>query len=443
MLLCSVIWIGILRATEQRWLRWDDLRAALLPGHRVRAEHHVLLHRRHQDHGRQRRVHRRADPAHRGAAGRVRLQGTPPPRRARLRPDLAGRPGARAVQRAAHRRVQLGAACRGWRAATCLWATYLLTSRSLRQGRSVAAIMAAITPIASVVILPLGLFVFPGHAHRRSRGDPWSSSSSSAVLTGTVAHGLMVFAQQPRADRRDQHLAGVAAGAGRAVVGAVPGQHGRRASRSSAWPWSSSGSPMVTLQIARAIRTRSPATEHGELARRAERVVDRHRPENLIWVMPAEGVANAARRGGHRRGRAATRGRRVRCPTRRGRHRRRQRARPRGRSRAARRRCWSATSTASAPRGRMWAYAHERGDRRGAADKDHTDTELALATRAAGARRLATSRVLGGIGRPARPPARHAARAGSPVAGRLDGDLRVHRLRPRSRWCTVGRKVAS
>ena len=32
MLLCSFIWIGILRVTEQRWLSWADLRPALVPG---------------------------------------------------------------------------------------------------------------------------------------------------------------------------------------------------------------------------------------------------------------------------------------------------------------------------------------------------------------------------------------------------------------------------
>jgi drug/metabolite transporter (DMT)-like permease len=54
--------------------------------------------------------------------------------------------------------------------------------------------MAAITPIASVVILPLGLFVFPGTLTQVT----WRSVIFIlilGVLTGTVAHGLMVFAQ--------------------------------------------------------------------------------------------------------------------------------------------------------------------------------------------------------------------------------------------------------
>ena len=32
MILCSFIWIGILRVTEQRWLSWNDIRPALIPG---------------------------------------------------------------------------------------------------------------------------------------------------------------------------------------------------------------------------------------------------------------------------------------------------------------------------------------------------------------------------------------------------------------------------
>ena len=79
--------------------------------------------------------------------------------------------------------------------ALCLWATYLLTSRQLRQGRSVAVVMSHITPIAAVVTLPLGLFLFPGTLLEVT----WRSVVFIvilAVLTGTVAHGLMVFAQK-------------------------------------------------------------------------------------------------------------------------------------------------------------------------------------------------------------------------------------------------------
>ena len=79
--------------------------------------------------------------------------------------------------------------------ALMLWSTYLLTSRSLRQGRSVAVVMSHITPIAAVVTLPVGLLVFPGSLLQVT----WRSVVFIVilgVLTGTVAHGLMVFAQK-------------------------------------------------------------------------------------------------------------------------------------------------------------------------------------------------------------------------------------------------------
>lgn len=79
--------------------------------------------------------------------------------------------------------------------ALCLWATYLLTSRSLRQGRSVAVVMSHITPIAAVVAGLLGVIVFPGQLGQVT----WRSVIFIVILgfiTGTAAHGLMVFAQQ-------------------------------------------------------------------------------------------------------------------------------------------------------------------------------------------------------------------------------------------------------
>lgn len=78
--------------------------------------------------------------------------------------------------------------------ALCLWATYLLTSRSLRQGRSVAVVMSHITPIAAVVAGLLGVIVFPGQLSQVT----WRSVVFIVILgliTGTAAHGLMVFAQ--------------------------------------------------------------------------------------------------------------------------------------------------------------------------------------------------------------------------------------------------------
>lgn len=76
-----------------------------------------------------------------------------------------------------------------------LWATYLLTSRHLRQGRSVAVVMAHITPLAAATALPLSLVTAPG--------DLLAIDTRSvvfilllALVTGTLAHGLMVYAQR-------------------------------------------------------------------------------------------------------------------------------------------------------------------------------------------------------------------------------------------------------
>lgn len=79
--------------------------------------------------------------------------------------------------------------------ATFLWATYLITSRRLRQQRSVVDVMTHMTPIATAVTLPISLILFPGTIDDIT----WRSVvfiSILAVLTGTVAHGLMVYAQQ-------------------------------------------------------------------------------------------------------------------------------------------------------------------------------------------------------------------------------------------------------
>ena len=79
--------------------------------------------------------------------------------------------------------------------ALCLWSTYLLTSRALRQGRTVAVVMAHITPIAALVALPIGLIVFPGELTTFTIRS-WVFIFILGILTGTVAHGLMVFAQK-------------------------------------------------------------------------------------------------------------------------------------------------------------------------------------------------------------------------------------------------------
>ena len=193
MLLCSAIWIVILRVMERRWLAWSDIRAALLPGIAFGLNITFFF-----------------TGVTKTTVASAEFTGA-------LTPLIVVPMGAVIFKE----RLRLGALVYGlvslvglalvlfnapptgefsWGgvawigAATTLWATYLLTSRSLRQGRSVAAIMAAITPIATVVILPLGLFVFPGSLTQVT----WRSVVFIlilAVLTGTLAHGLMVFAQ--------------------------------------------------------------------------------------------------------------------------------------------------------------------------------------------------------------------------------------------------------
>ncbi len=193
MALCSVIWLAILRVSERRWLRWDDVRSAIVPGIAFGLNITFFF-----------------TGVTKTTVASAEFTGA-------LTPLLVVPLGAVFFKE----RMRLGALVFGlislaglalvlfnapatgefsWTgvawigAATCLWATYLLTSRSLRQGRSVAAIMAAITPIATVVILPLGLFVFPGSLTQIT----WRSVVFIVILsalTGTMAHGLMVFAQ--------------------------------------------------------------------------------------------------------------------------------------------------------------------------------------------------------------------------------------------------------
>jgi drug/metabolite transporter (DMT)-like permease len=78
--------------------------------------------------------------------------------------------------------------------AMLLWSTYLVTSRRLRSGTmSVQAIMAAIMPIASVTVLPIAI-VTGTISEVTVHAVPYIVLL--AVMTGTFAHGLIVFAQK-------------------------------------------------------------------------------------------------------------------------------------------------------------------------------------------------------------------------------------------------------
>ena len=73
------------------------------------------------------------------------------------------------------------------------WCGYLLASRQLRKGMSVATLMAAALPIATLTTLPLVLI-----SHDIGRIDARSIGYIVVltVLTGVIAHGLIVFAQR-------------------------------------------------------------------------------------------------------------------------------------------------------------------------------------------------------------------------------------------------------
>ena len=72
------------------------------------------------------------------------------------------------------------------------WATYLLTSRRLRAEMSVQAILCAVMMIASVTVFPLALF--SGNLDEITvHSLPYIALL--AVMTGTAAHGFIVYAQ--------------------------------------------------------------------------------------------------------------------------------------------------------------------------------------------------------------------------------------------------------
>lgn len=73
------------------------------------------------------------------------------------------------------------------------WSSYMLASRQLRKGMSVATLMASALPIATVVTLPVVVI-----SHDIGKFDARSMAYIVVLtlLTGVVAHGLIVFAQR-------------------------------------------------------------------------------------------------------------------------------------------------------------------------------------------------------------------------------------------------------
>ena len=194
MILCSLIWLVILRVAEHRWLSWADIRPALVPGVLFGLNICCFFTGVTKTSVAAAEFTGSLTPLLVVPAGAIFFHERMNPRA--LAFGLISLAGLAVVLfNAPPGKTEFSWTGVAWIAvATCLWAGYLLTSRNLRKGRSVAAVMAAITPIAAVVTLPIGLVVFPG-----SLGEvTWRSVvfiSILGVLTGTLAHGLMVFAQ--------------------------------------------------------------------------------------------------------------------------------------------------------------------------------------------------------------------------------------------------------
>jgi drug/metabolite transporter (DMT)-like permease len=73
------------------------------------------------------------------------------------------------------------------------WCSYLLASRQLRRGMSVATLMASALPIATLTTLPVVLI---NHDIGKFDGRSMIYIVILTLLTGVVAHGLIVFAQR-------------------------------------------------------------------------------------------------------------------------------------------------------------------------------------------------------------------------------------------------------
>lgn len=76
--------------------------------------------------------------------------------------------------------------------ALACWAGYISGTRRVRGEMDVASYMAAMTPVATVAALPLAVL----HGHMLSiTAHGWAYTVMLTLMTGVLAHGLMVFAQ--------------------------------------------------------------------------------------------------------------------------------------------------------------------------------------------------------------------------------------------------------
>jgi drug/metabolite transporter (DMT)-like permease len=192
MVVCSITWAVIMRIADKRWLQWADLRAALVPGvlfglnitlfftgvTKTSVPHAEFI--------------GAMTPLILVPAGAILFKDHINPRA--LLFGLISVAGLVLVL--GFSPAKGGASVTGDLIIACAvvcWASYLIFSRSLRVGRSVATVMASITPIATVTILPLVL------VSGEVASITWRSVvfiALLAVLTGTAAHGFIVYAQR-------------------------------------------------------------------------------------------------------------------------------------------------------------------------------------------------------------------------------------------------------
>lgn len=190
---CTLIWLAILRVREGRWTSSADFKAALVPGIAFGLDIAVFFVG----------VTRTTVAAAEFTASLTPLLVVPAAavlfkEKMRLGPLLFG-----LISVAGLAIVLFNAPPTGefsWNGvawisvAVVLWTTYLLTSRTFRQGRSVAVVMAHIMPIATLVIVPMAL-ILDAHSLVEITWRSVAFIAILAVLTGTLAHGLMVYAQ--------------------------------------------------------------------------------------------------------------------------------------------------------------------------------------------------------------------------------------------------------
>jgi drug/metabolite transporter (DMT)-like permease len=192
MVVCSFTWAIIMRVIDKRWLQWSDVRAAMVPGVLFGLNITAFF-----------TGVTKTSVAHAEFIGSMTPLILVPAGallyKERLNPralvfGLISVVGLYFVL--AFSPAKGDASITGDLIIACamfLWASYLLTSRALRVGRSVATVMASMMPVATLTIFPLVL-LSGNIAELTTRS--WVFILLLAVITGTAAHGFIVFAQR-------------------------------------------------------------------------------------------------------------------------------------------------------------------------------------------------------------------------------------------------------